>query len=97
MPMGNAWEFLGCPTRSRNMSASGGARIRANEPDEPRAAGRDEPLVPRRNQADRNGAAHILQLAAHARREVILLDGKIERDQVTRRAAGIASSPGAAR
>ena len=40
---------------------------------------------------------HEADIAAHARREVILLDGKIERDQVTRRAAEVTSSPGAAR
>ena len=40
---------------------------------------------------------HEADIAAHARREVIMLDGKIERDQVTRRAAEVASSPGAAR
>jgi putative ABC transport system ATP-binding protein len=36
---------------------------------------------------------HEADIAAHARREVFLLDGKIERDEVTSRAVGAPPPP----
>jgi putative ABC transport system ATP-binding protein len=47
-------------------------------------------------QADGNTiilVTHESDIAAHARREVFLLDGKIERDVVTRPAAGAVPPP----